>query len=64
MRAYIHIPFCRQRCGYCHFALTTSWDEARIARYCARILQNIDDFFDGLGPVLPSEELISTLYFG
>jgi len=33
LNLYIHLPFCRQRCTFCHFAKEISASDARIARY-------------------------------
>ena len=41
MFRYVHIPFCRRRCLYCRFALTTKWDGAALARYAAAVVAEI-----------------------
>jgi putative oxygen-independent coproporphyrinogen III oxidase len=53
--AYIHVPFCRHRCGYCNFTLVAGRDEL------------IESFLEGLKRELsrlnePQE--IDTLFFG
>ena len=34
--AYVHVPFCRHRCGYCDFSLVAGRDDL-IASYLAAI---------------------------
>ncbi len=41
---YIHIPFCRQKCGYCDFYSVTSLE--KIDRFCEALLQE----FQLMGP--------------
>ena len=53
--AYIHVPFCRHRCGYCNFALIADRDDL-IEKY----LQAIEQELSWLGG--PFE--VDTLYFG
>ncbi|HEX3600636.1 MAG TPA: radical SAM protein, partial [Lacipirellulaceae bacterium] len=53
--AYIHVPFCRHRCGYCNFTLITGRDDL-IGDY----LRAIDLELGALGR--PNE--VDTLYFG
>ena len=53
--AYIHVPFCAHRCGYCNFTLVTGRDDL-IADY----LRSIERELEGLGE--PHE--VDTLYFG
>ena len=60
MRAYVHIPFCRQKCGYCKFALTPFVREAQVAQYFAALSAEISAFANTEGVV----EKIETLYFG
>src|SRR5436305_11329004 len=53
--AYIHVPFCRHRCGYCNFTLVAGRDDL------------IDDYFEALERELtqfgePHE--VDTLFFG
>jgi oxygen-independent coproporphyrinogen-3 oxidase len=53
--AYVHVPFCRHRCGYCDFSLVAGRDDL-ISRYFAAIareLQRVD---------APLE--VETLYLG
>ena len=60
MRAYVHVPFCRQKCGYCKFALTPFVREAQVARYFAMLSAEIVAFADAEGDV----GRVETLYFG
>jgi oxygen-independent coproporphyrinogen-3 oxidase len=56
---YIHIPFCRQRCLYCKFALTPKFDEMKIRVYIDAVKKEISWFF-----TLNQNVLIETIYFG
>src|SRR3990172_7314961 len=53
--AYIHVPFCRHRCGYCNFTLVTGRDDL-IADYLRAIQLELQ------GLERPCE--VETLYFG
>jgi len=53
--AYIHVPFCRHRCGYCDFSLVAGRDDL------------IDRYFQALARELSRVEqrlMLDTLYFG
>lgn len=53
--AYIHVPFCRHRCGYCDFSLVAGRDDL------------IDRYFQALTGELSRVEqrlMLDTLYFG
>jgi oxygen-independent coproporphyrinogen-3 oxidase len=41
---YIHIPFCRTKCNYCHFVIRP-WKRASAERYHKALLQELDAFF-------------------
>jgi putative oxygen-independent coproporphyrinogen III oxidase len=62
---YLHVPFCRVRCGYCDFNTYTS-DELQGARqdqYADTLLQEVTlarGILGGLGPLRPA----STVFFG
>jgi oxygen-independent coproporphyrinogen III oxidase len=53
---YIHVPFCRHRCGYCDFTLVAGRDDL-IDRYLAALDRE-------LRFVLPDPVEIDTLFFG
>ncbi len=53
MNFYIHIPFCRQKCPYCKFALTPIFDEAKKRRYIAYLKSEIEKFFSEHNPPSP-----------
>lgn len=61
MRAYVHVPFCRQKCGYCKFALTPFVREYEVAKYFAALAQETAAFLDAEGD---SAGPLETLYFG
>ena len=53
--AYIHVPFCRHRCGYCDFSLVAGRDDL------------IDRYFQALARELSrvgQRLMLDTLYFG
>ena len=55
LSAYIHVPFCRHRCGYCNFSLVAGRDEL------------IEPYLDALERELAwldHPRPVSTLYFG
>lgn len=52
---YVHIPFCKARCGYCAFSSCT--DYAFAQRYFARLTEEISHFADKSRPIY-------TLYIG
>jgi oxygen-independent coproporphyrinogen-3 oxidase len=53
--AYVHVPFCRHRCGYCNFTLVAGRDDL-ISRYLQAIELELAQ--------LPQRYLLDTLYFG
>lgn len=53
--AYIHVPFCRHRCGYCNFTLITGRDDL-IGDYLQAIAIELSS--------LQSPHEVDTLYFG
>src|SRR5262249_42928635 len=53
--AYIHVPFCRHRCGYCNFTVVAGRDDF------------IDTYLTTLGPepsTLVEPREVDTLFFG
>ncbi|MFK7735606.1 MAG: radical SAM family heme chaperone HemW [Pirellulaceae bacterium] len=54
--AYIHVPFCQHRCGYCNFSLVADRDEL-VPRF-------LDSLEIELASVLGSPQPVDTLYFG
>jgi oxygen-independent coproporphyrinogen III oxidase len=53
---YVHVPFCRHRCGYCDFTLVAGRDDL-IDRYLAALTLELRD-------ALPLPVEIDTLFFG
>ncbi|MBM3999387.1 MAG: radical SAM family heme chaperone HemW [Planctomycetes bacterium] len=53
--AYVHVPFCRRRCGYCAFTVLAAHD-AWIPRYLAAVERELAD--------LGAPREVDTLYFG
>jgi len=53
--AYVHVPFCRHRCGYCDFTLVAGRDDL-MARYVAAVGRELERVVDPLE--------LDTLYLG
>ncbi len=53
--AYIHVPFCRHRCGYCNFALVAGRD---------RLIEPYLDAIEAEVQKLPEVYQLDTLFFG
>lgn len=45
MHYYLHIPFCRQKCPYCKFALTPVFDEFKKKRYIGYLKRELGEYF-------------------
>lgn len=52
---YVHIPFCRVRCSYCAFAITT--EASGQAKYVEAVVRE-------LGTRVPSNAAVDTIYLG
>src|SRR5215217_6956898 len=53
--AYIHVPFCRHRCGYCNFTLVAGRNDL------------VDDYLRAIAAEIAASERsneVDTLYFG
>jgi oxygen-independent coproporphyrinogen-3 oxidase len=71
--AYIHVPFCRHRCGYCNFTLVAGRDDL-IADYLRAIELELSgrvgtahhpiDSYHVVGGAHPTPRDVDTLYFG
>lgn len=59
---YIHIPFCRQRCTYCKFALTPFVKDVQVRRYLAHLRAEIRAFF--MSSKWSPEARVESVYFG
>ena len=51
---YIHIPFCRRRCGYCDFYSTVCADESIQSATVERIIQQAELIAERFSPTLSS----------
>lgn len=69
MNYYLHIPFCRQKCPYCKFALTPVFTELKKRRYIEYLKKEIREYFLEQNPPAssvgtpPSQGGIGTIYF-
>src|SRR4029079_4322430 len=57
--AYVHVPFCRHRCGYCNFTLVAGRDDL-VADYLRAIATELGT----LGTTHDARAEVDTLYFG
>jgi len=56
---YIHIPFCRKRCGYCDFITFIGLDHL-LEKYVNCVLEEISIF----STLFNSDHFVKTIYFG
>ena len=66
LSAYVHVPFCRVRCGYCDFNTYTlgELDDDGSAANPATYLDALRAEIDLAARVLPATEPLSTIFFG
>ena len=66
--AYVHVPFCRHRCGYCDFTLVAGRDDLQAGYFTAldRELARLGHAVDPSGPATPPAGPldVDTLYLG
>ncbi len=56
---YIHIPFCKKKCGYCDFYSVPGCDERLMDSYLSALVRQMDDYFgNGARPA------VDTVYIG
>lgn len=60
--AYIHVPFCRKKCGYCDF-YSFQADDSQIAVYVRALISEIR-YMSSLSVLFPSRERLDSVYFG
>ncbi len=60
--AYVHIPFCRKKCGYCDF-YSFKADDSEIAAYVRALLSEIR-YMSSLNSLFPARERLDSVYFG
>ena len=53
--AYVHVPFCRHRCGYCNFTVVAGRDDL-VPAYLRAIERELQD--------LQTPRTVDTLFFG
>ena len=56
---YVHIPFCRELCGFCPYC-KVQYDRAACDRYLDRLIREIHL----VGGQLPGRKRVTSLYFG
>jgi len=61
--SYLHIPFCRQKCLYCKFALTPEFDALRVRTYIDALKWEIMEFFRN-PPDKGGTGGLQSIYFG
>lgn len=66
---YIHIPFCRQKCHYCKFALTPHFNELKVRTYIDALKREVEGFFSSEytnphNPLSQGGIEVETIYFG
>ncbi|MCX7615251.1 MAG: radical SAM family heme chaperone HemW [Clostridiales bacterium] len=56
---YIHVPFCKSKCGYCDFCSTLDRESVQKDRYVNAILKHIEESSE-----LFTKYMVDTVYFG
>lgn len=56
---YVHIPFCKSKCGYCDFCSHSPASAAEIERYLNALMLHMQDF-----AAAASDFVVDTVYFG
>jgi len=59
MYAYIHIPFCDQKCSYCRFASVVNLQELQMETYVQSVIIEIEN-----SELIKKNIPLKTLYFG
>lgn len=56
---YVHVPFCRKKCGYCDF-YSVKWSEDIENKYIKSIIKEIKSYRG----ILDQKYIVDTIYFG
>ncbi len=60
LNLYVHLPFCKQICGFCNLYTTTIRSESVYRRYVDAMSRQMD----ALAELAPTSSTIPTIYFG
>ncbi|SDB47730.1 oxygen-independent coproporphyrinogen-3 oxidase [Desulfonatronum thiosulfatophilum] len=63
MRLYIHIPFCRSKCGYCSFYSLPGVDASAMDAYVDLLVREIA-LWDRRLQLTPTKRSVTSIYFG
>lgn len=61
---YVNIPFCKNRCNYCGFTVTTRYNDELLNSYVNTLLVELRQKLSEYSLMKPNEKFIKSIYFG